>query len=198
MTSNISGNPADDIEEVLLNEQSIARRIREMGEEISEDYRGRSLVLIGVLRGALVFLSDLSRAIDIPHSFDMVGASSYGTGTKSSGRVQITKDVEVALRGRDVLIVEDIYDSGRTLVAIRDLLRVHRPSSIRIAAFLYKQDVSFRAAEVTLDYYGFRIPNKFVVGYGLDYAEFYRHLPYIGVLSPAVYRNPSPTEAKSP
>jgi hypoxanthine phosphoribosyltransferase len=180
-----------DIEEVLFSEKQIATRVREMGEEISADYEGKPLVLVGILRGALVFLSDLSRAITVPHSFDMVGASSYGNATSSSGRVQITKDVEVNLRGKHVLICEDIYDSGRTLSAIRDLLRVHHPESIEVAAFLYKK-VKKRAAKVDIKYQGFDLPDKFVVGYGLDYSEFYRNLPYIGVLNPRVYESQSP------
>jgi hypoxanthine phosphoribosyltransferase len=181
-----SKNLQEDIEEVLFAEDKIRGRVKEMGEEISRDYAGKDLVLVGILRGGLVFLSDLSRAITIPHSFDMVGASSYGTATSSSGRVQITKDVEVNLRGKYVIICEDIYDSGRTLAAVRDLLRVHHPAGIEVASFLYK-DVKQRAAKVDIKYRGFDLPDKFVVGYGLDYAEYYRNLPYIGVLRRRVY-----------
>ena len=186
MQPNISNHLPDDIEEILFTNDQIQERIQELGAQISKDYAGKELVLVGILRGALIFLSDLTRAITIPHSFDMVGASSYGSAVSSSGRVQITKDVEVNLRGKHVLIIEDIYDSGRTLAAIRDLLRVHHPADIRIASFLQK-DVPNRAALISLDYKGFDIPDKFVVGYGLDFSEVYRNLPYVGVLKPRVY-----------
>jgi len=179
----------DDIEEVVFDEKQIAARVKEMGAEISKDYKGKDLVLVGILRGGLVFLSDLTRAIEIPHQFDMVGASSYGTSTSSSGRVQITKDVEINLRGKHVVICEAINDSGRTLAAIRDLLRVHHPESIAVATFLYKK-VKKRTTEVEVSYSGFEIDDKFVVGYGLDYAEIYRNLPYIGVLKRRVYEEP--------
>lgn len=181
-----SRNLDDDIEEILLTQKDIAQRVAEMGKAIENDYRGKPLVLVGILRGGLVFLSDLTRAIAIPHSFDMAGASSYGTGTTSSGRVQITKDVEVDLRGKHVIVCEDIYDSGRTLAAIRDLLRVHHPASVEVAAFLYKK-VKKRVAEVEIKYKGYDIEDKFVVGYGLDYSEMYRNLPYVGVLKRSVY-----------
>ena len=187
MPPRFSENLHDDIEEVLFTAEQVQQKVKEMGAQIAEYYRGKPLTLVGILRGGTIFLSDLTRAIDIPHSYDLVGASSYGTATASSGRVQITKDVEVDLRGRHVLIIEDIYDSGRTLAAIRDLLRVHHPADIRIAAFLHKT-VAKRAAELVIDYRGFDIPDKFVVGYGLDYSEIYRNLPYVGVLRPRVYQ----------
>ena len=186
MSQRFSKDLSDDIDEVLFSRKQIEKRVEELGAEIAKDYRGKDLVLVGILRGALVFLSDLSRAIEIPHAFDMVGASSYGTATSSSGRVQITKDVEVNLRGKHVIVCEDIYDSGRTLAAIRDLLRVHHPESIEVCAFLYKK-VKKRALEVDIRYQGFELADKFVVGYGLDYAEIYRNLPYIGVLKRRVY-----------
>ena len=132
----ISEDLTDDIEEVLYTREEISERVRKIGEKISRDYQGKPLVLVGILRGALIFLSDLTRNVTIEHSFDMVGASSYGASTSSSGRVQITKDVEVNLRDKHVVIIEDIYDSGRTLAAIRDLLRVHHPASIEVAALL--------------------------------------------------------------
>ncbi len=179
-------NADDGIAEVLITEEQIQERVRALGADISRDYKGRELVLVGILRGALVFLADLSRAITIPHTFDMSGASSYGPATSSSGRVQITKDVEVNLRSKHVLICEDIYDSGRTLGAISSLLQVHHPASIEMCAFLYKK-VQRRACQVDIKYRGFEIEDRFVVGYGLDYAEHYRHLPYIGVLDPRVY-----------
>jgi hypoxanthine phosphoribosyltransferase len=186
MMSRFSQDQQQDIDEVLFTREQVQKRVSELGAQISKDFAGKDLVLVGILRGALVFLSDLTRSITIPHAFDMVGASSYGAATSSSGRVQITKDVEVNLRDKYVIVCEDIYDSGRTLAAIRDLLRVHHPAEIRIAAFLYKQ-VPKRAAAINIDYVGFEIPDKFVVGYGLDYAEIYRNLPYVGVLSRRVY-----------
>lgn len=182
----ISEDLTDDIEEVLYTREEISERVRKIGEKISRDYQGKPLVLVGILRGALIFLSDLTRNVTIEHSFDMVGASSYGASTSSSGRVQITKDVEVNLRDKHVVIIEDIYDSGRTLAAIRDLLRVHHPASIEVAALLYKK-VKKRITEVDIKYVGFEITDKFVVGYGLDYSEVYRNLPYIGVLKRRVY-----------
>lgn len=186
MAPRFSARLDDDIVEVLFSEEIIRERVREMGRQISQDLAGKDVTLVGILRGALVFLSDLTRCITIPHSFDMVGASSYGSAVSSNGRVQITKDVEVNLRGRHVVIIEDIYDSGRTLAAIRSLLQVHHPAEIRIATLLHKE-VPKRAAELKIDYIGFSLPDRFVVGYGLDYAEVYRNLPYIGVLNPSVY-----------
>lgn len=177
-----------DILEVLYDAPAIARRVAELGAEITRDYHGRELVLVGILRGALVFLADLSRAITIPHSFDMVGASSYGAATSSSGHVQITKDVEINLREKHVVVIEDIYDSGRTLAAIAELLRVHRPQSIELCSFLYKEKAN-RAATLNIKYVGLNIPNRFVVGYGLDFDEKYRNLPYIGVLNPRIYKD---------
>ncbi|MEQ8820286.1 MAG: hypoxanthine phosphoribosyltransferase [Sumerlaeia bacterium] len=172
--------------DILFTEEEIARRTSELGLQISKDYEGKNLVLVGILRGALIFLSDLSRSITVPHSWDMVGASSYHGGTGSSGRVQITKDVEVDLRDKHVLVVEDIYDSGRTLSAICDLLMVHRPLSVKVCTLLYKEKPE-RAAKTPIDYFGFRIKDKFVVGYGLDYEEMYRNLRMIGVLDPSIY-----------
>ena len=183
---NISKVLDHDIEEVLFTEDQIRTRVKQIGADISRDFEGKDLVLVGILRGALTFLSDLSRSIPIPHSFDMAGASSYGSSTSSSGRVQITKDVEVPLRGKHVVIIEDIYDSGRTLAAIRDLLRVHHPASISMATLLHKK-VERRVAAMEINYVGFEIEDRFVVGYGLDYDEYYRNLPYIGILSPRVY-----------
>lgn len=185
-----SPNLNDDIEEVLYTAEQLDVRVREIGAQISEDYRDKELVLVGILRGALVFLSDLSRAITIPHSWDMVGASSYGNAASSSGRVQITKDVEVNLRGKHVVVIEDIYDSGRTLEAIAELLRVHRPESVRLCTLLFKEK-NGRACDLNIHYSGFNIQDKFVVGYGLDFAEIYRSLPYIGVLAARVYENTS-------
>jgi hypoxanthine phosphoribosyltransferase len=180
-------NPLDDhLTEVLFSREDIQKRVTEIGERITEDYKDRQLVMVGILRGALVFLSDLSRAVAVPHSWDMCGASSYGSSTSSSGHVQITKDVEVDLRDKDVIVVEDIYDSGRTLRAICDLLRVHQPASIEVCTLLYKHKAK-RANEVAIKYIGFEISDEFVVGYGLDYNEYYRNLDCIGILDPRIY-----------
>ncbi|MDX2176865.1 MAG: hypoxanthine phosphoribosyltransferase [Candidatus Sumerlaeia bacterium] len=178
----------DDLEEVLLDERAIATRVAEMGAQISADYYDKDLVLIGILRGAVVFLSDLTRAIPIPHSLDMMGASSYGKSTVSQGFVRITNDVSMDLENKDVLVIEDIYDSGRTLAVVRDMVQAHKPRSIELCAFLWKE-VGNRAANLDVKYHGFRIPDKFVVGYGLDYSEHYRNLPVVGVLKPEVYMN---------
>jgi len=181
-------NPLDKhITRTMFSRQQIEARVAELGKQITEDYSDKSLVMVGVLRGALVFLSDLTRHVKVPHSWDMCGASSYFGGTSSSGRVQITKDVEVDLRDRDVLVVEDIYDSGRTLRAVCDLMRVHSPRSIEVCAFLYKNKVQ-RANEVAVKYVGFEMEDEFIVGYGLDYNEYYRNLDYVGVLDPAIYK----------
>lgn len=187
MKLNNSQDLRSDLESVLISEEDLQKKVRELGAAISRDYEGKELVLVGILRGALVFLSDLTRSITIPHSFDMCGASSYGGALSSSGHVQITKDVEVNLYNKHVVICEDIYDSGRTLAAIADLLRLHRPASVEMCAFLWKK-VPKRYAELEIKYKGFEIDDVFVVGYGLDYQELYRNLPMIGVLSPKVYR----------
>ncbi|MBX3727872.1 MAG: hypoxanthine phosphoribosyltransferase [Candidatus Sumerlaeia bacterium] len=180
-------NPLDEhLTRVLYSKEVIHQRVLELGAQITEDYMDRDLVLVGILRGAAVFLCDLSRAIAVPHSWDMCGASSYHGGTATSGHVQITKDVEVDLRNKHVIVVEDIYDSGRTLRAICDLLRVHQPASIEVCALLYKEKVQ-RASEVAIKYVGFEIPDEFVVGYGLDYNEYYRNLECIGILDPKIY-----------
>lgn len=175
------------LERVLFTEQQIRTRIAELGEEISGDYAGRDLVLVGILRGAVLFMADLSRAIRIPHSWDLMEASSYGNRTTSSGHVQLKRDVSMAIAGRHVLVIEDIFDTGRTLSTVVEHLRVHKPASVRICAFLRK-DLPQRAAQVDVGYVGFECPNEFVVGYGLDYDEYFRNLPMVGVLTPAVYQ----------
>ena len=176
----------DHLTRILFTEDQIQKRVAELGAQITEDYQDKQLVMVGILRGALVFLSDLSRAIALPHSWDMCGAASYGSSIVSTGRVQITKDIEVDVRDKDVIVVEDSYDSGRTLRAICDLLRVHQPSTIEVCTLLYKHKAR-RANEVAVKYRGFDMPDEFVVGYGLDYNEYYRNLGYIGVLDPKIY-----------
>lgn len=176
-----------DLERVLFDREAIQTRVRELGRQISEDYRGKELVLISVIKGGIVFLSDLMRAITIPHAFDLMGASSYRGGTRSTGRVIITKDAELDLRGKHILLVEDILDSGHTLNVICELLRIQEPASLEICSLLNKNRK--RDFNIPLKYVGFEIPDEFVVGYGLDYKEHYRNLSCIGVLKPEVYRD---------
>jgi hypoxanthine phosphoribosyltransferase len=176
----------NDLEHIILTEDKIQKRVSELADEISEDYRDRDLVLISILKGGVIFLADLTRKIKIPHSFDLVGASSYGSGTRSSGHVILTKDVDLPLKGKDVILIEDIYDTGSTLKVVRELLEVHSPSSIEICAFLWKHKKN-RIYELPIKYKGFEIEDSFVVGYGLDFNEKYRNLPCIGVLKKEFY-----------
>jgi hypoxanthine phosphoribosyltransferase len=171
-----------DIAEILIGTEELQAKVAELGRQISEDYRGRNPLLICLLRGAVVFLSDLIRATDIPLEMDFMAISSYGDSTESSGVVRLMMDLKSNITGRNVLIVEDIVDTGRTLAYILDNLRTRRPADVKVCALLSKP--SRREIEVELDYLGFDIPDKFVVGYGLDYAENYRNLPFIGVLKP--------------
>jgi len=164
---------------VLISSQELQARVREMGQQITRDYAGRNLHLLGVLKGACVFLSDLMRAIDLPLSIDFIGISSYGASTKSSGEVRITKDLDVSLAGKDVLVVEDIIDTGLTLNYMVNIFKSREVSSLAIAALLDKP--ARHEIEVDARYIGFTIPNHFVVGYGLDVGEMYRNLPYIGI-----------------
>jgi hypoxanthine phosphoribosyltransferase len=174
-----------DIEKVLLTEEDIQFKLAEMGEQITADYEGRSILLVGVLKGAFVVMADLSRHIRLPLEFDFMAVSSYGAATKSSGVVRIMKDLDHDLRDRDVLVVEDVVDSGLTLKYLLKNLAARKPASLEVAALLRKEGIQ----QVPLDvrYVGFDIPNEFVGGYGLDYAERYRNLPYIGTLKPAAY-----------
>lgn len=176
----------ENLERIIYTKEDIQKRVRELAEDISNDYRDKDLVLVGILKGGVIFLSDLCRNIEIPHSYDMVGASSYGASTVSSGYVRITKDVDLDLKDKDVLLIEDIYDTGNTLHVIRELLEVHSPNSINICAFLYK-DKNRPVPEMDIKYIGFHIPDVFVVGYGLDFNEKYRNLNCIGVLKKSVY-----------
>ncbi len=175
-----------DIADILIGAEELQAKIAELGRQISEDYRGQNPLLICLLRGAVVFLSDLIRAIDIPLEMDFMAISSYGASTESSGVVRLVMDLKSNIMGRNVLIVEDIVDSGRTLAYILDNLQTRRPADIKVCALLSKP--SRREVQVELDYLGFEIPDKFVVGYGLDYAEAYRNLPFIGVLKPELYK----------
>lgn len=175
-----------DIAKVLIDEGQIRARVRDLGAQISADYGEKgNLLLVGVLKGCAMFMMDLVRVIDIPLAFDFIAVASYGESTESSGVVRMLKDLDIDLAGRHVLIVEDIIDSGLTLAYLRSQLLRRGPASLRICTLLNKPER--RTADVPVDYLGFDIPNEFVVGYGLDYAERYRNLPYIGVLKPEVY-----------
>lgn len=164
----------------LIGQEELRKRIGELAKEISRDYEGRDLLLIGVLKGSFMFLADLSRELDYKVAIDFMGTSSYGASTQSSGEVRITKDLEQSVLGRHVLLVEDIVDTGLTLRYLVDTLRARQPASLKVCALLDKP--ARRRVRVSLDYYGFIIPNAFVVGYGLDYEEKYRGLPFVGVL----------------
>ena len=165
---------------VMLSAESIADRVRELGAQITRDYADRALVLVCVLKGSFVFASDLARSIDLPMRIDFLGVRSYGEGTESSGVVQITQDLSRPIALEDVLIVEDIVDTGLTIAHLMDLFRTRQPRSVRVCSLLHKP--ARAKVEVKVDYLGFTIEDKFVVGYGLDFAEKYRNLPYIGVV----------------
>ena len=175
-----------DVEKVLFSEEDIADMVKRLGAQISEDYKGKDLVLIAVLRGAVVFMGDQMRAIDTDLAIDFMAVSSYGNGTKSSGTVRIIKDLDIDIKDRDVLIVEDILDSGLTLKYLMANLASRGPASLEVCTFLWK-DVEGKQAAIDPKYVGTHCPDEFVVGYGLDYAERYRNLPYVGILKPEVY-----------
>ena len=176
-----------DIDRILITGDEIQAKVLELGDRITEDYRGRDLLLVGVLKGAFVVMADLSRCIRLPLQFDFMAVSSYGAATKTSGVVRILKDLDHELEGRHVLLVEDIVDSGLTLAYLLRNLRARKPASLEVCAMLRKPEV----LRVSLDirYLGFDIPPEFVVGYGLDYAEKYRNLPYVATLKPAAYES---------
>lgn len=180
----------DDIAQILVSSESIQGRCKELAAQISSDYAEKDLLLVCILKGGVIFLSDLSRALTIPHSIDFMAISSYGGArTESSGIVRILMDLNTNIENRHVLIVEDIIDTGRTLQYITENLGTRDPSSLRICTLLNKPER--REVEIRLDYVGFNIPNEFVVGYGLDYGELYRNLPYIGVLKEKLYAEDS-------
>lgn len=174
-----------DIQEILFTEEELATRTRELGEEVSRDYVGRSVLLVAVLRGAVLFIADLSREISVPVEIDFMAVSSYGSSTKSSGVVRILKDLDEQIEGRDVLVVEDILDTGLTLKYLLKNLASRKPASLEVITLLSKEGK--QRVPISCKYVGFTCPDEFVVGYGLDYAERYRNLPYIGVLKPAAY-----------
>jgi hypoxanthine phosphoribosyltransferase len=172
--------PPASIGEALVTQEDLERRVRELGEQISRDYDGKDLFLVGVLKGAVFFLSDLMRAIEVPCEVDFMAVASYGSSTDSSGVVRILKDLDATIEGKDVLIVEDIIDSGLTLSYLLRTLRAREPRSLEVCALLTKPER--REVDLPIRYTGFEIPNKFVIGYGLDHAERYRNLPYVAVL----------------
>ena len=174
-----------DVKEILFSEEQLKERVAQIAAQIDRDYAGKELMLVSVLRGSFIFMADLVRAITVPCKVDFMAVSSYGSGTVSSGQVQITKDLSEDITGRHLLVVEDILDSGNTLSYLLEVLRARKPASIRLCTLLDKPER--RVKPVPLDYTGFTIPDAFVVGYGLDYDEHYRNLPYIGVLRPSVY-----------
>ena len=174
-----------DIETVLLDEEAIKEIIDDLGKRISNDYKDKKLLLVSVLKGSVIFMADLMRAIDIECKIDFMAVSSYGSGSESTGHVKIIKDLDIDLDGYDLLLVEDILDSGNTLSKLKKLLLARNPRSVRICTFLDKP--SRRTADIVADYVGRAIPDEFVVGYGLDYDEKYRNLPYLGILKRSVY-----------
>ena len=175
----------DDIESVLLTEEQVQGKVRDLAGQISKDYAGRDVLLVGVLKGASILMADLARHLTVPHEFDFMAVSSYGSATQTSGVVRILKDLDREIQGRDVLIVEDIIDSGLTLSWLLKNLASRNPASLEVCTLLRKPDAA--QVDVPVRYVGFDIPNEFVIGYGLDYAERYRDLPHIGTLDPKVY-----------
>jgi hypoxanthine phosphoribosyltransferase len=177
-----------DIEKVLISEEELQEKVKELGKQLTEEYQDRFPLAIGVLKGAMPFMADVLKRVDAYMEMDFMDVSSYGNSTVSSGEVKIVKDLDTKVEGRDILIIEDIIDSGLTLSYLVELFRYRKAKSIKIVTLLDKP--SGRKADIKADYVGFIVPDEFVVGYGLDFAEKYRNLPYIGVLKPEVYTNP--------
>ncbi len=177
----------NDIEKILISKDELADIVNNLGAQISNDYKDKDLLLVSILKGSVIFMADLMRAINIPCSIDFMAVSSYGSGSKSSGVVKIIKDLDVDIEGKDLLIVEDILDSGRTLSYIKEILLARNPKSIKICTLFDKPDR--READIFADYIGSKVPNEFIVGYGLDYDEYYRNLPFIGALKRSVYED---------
>ncbi|AYF53814.1 hypoxanthine phosphoribosyltransferase [Clostridium botulinum C] len=176
----------NDIERVLFSEEELREKVKKMGREISEDYKGKDVILVGILKGSVPFMADLMKYIEIPCKIDFMDVSSYGNSTESSGVVRILKDLEFEVEGRDILIIEDIVDTGTTLEYLKTYLKSKNPNSVSVACLLNKPDR--RKVEVDVKYLGYEVPDEFLVGYGLDYAEKYRNLPFIGILKESVYK----------
>ncbi|MBR6619434.1 MAG: hypoxanthine phosphoribosyltransferase [Clostridia bacterium] len=177
----------NDIQSVLFSQEDLAAMVARLGEQISRDYKGKNLLLVSILKGSVVFMSDIMRSIDIPCRIDFMAVSSYGSGIKTSGSVKIIKDLDLDLQGYDLLIIEDILDSGRTLSSLMEILSTRKPKSIEICTLFDKPER--READVYAKYIGAQVPDAFIVGYGLDYDEKYRNLPFVGILKPEVYEN---------
>jgi hypoxanthine phosphoribosyltransferase len=189
-------NPDDAMAEVLITAEQLQRRVAELGAQITQEYAGKRLLLLGVLKGAVIFLVDLARQIQLSLEIDFMAISSYGASTQSSGIVRILKDLEDSVEGQHILVVEDIVDSGLTLDYLHRSLAARGPASIKVCGLLLKDRP--RELSVEIDYVGFTIPDRFVVGYGLDFAERYRNLPYIGVLRPELYQLSEPEPLAQP
>ncbi len=179
----------DVIDRILIDQPTIEQRVKELGEQISKDYAGKTVTLVCILKGGLMFLCDLAKHITVPVKYDFMSVSSYGDSTQSSGVVRITKDLEESIEGKDIIIVEDIIDTGLTLSYLLNNLHSRNPASLRICTLLDKPDN--RRVEIPVDYVGFTVPNEFLVGYGLDYQQLYRNFPYIFVLNPKYYTTSS-------
>ena len=171
-----------DIEKVLFSEEQINKMIDDLGKKITEDYRGKNLLLVGILKGSVIFMADLMRKIKLPCKIEFMALSSYGDSTRSSGVVRIIKDLSIDIKDYDVLVIEDVLDSGNTLYKLRAMLEMRNPKSLKICAFFDKPER--RTADISADYIGAQIPDEFIVGYGLDFDEKYRNLPYVGVINP--------------
>lgn len=176
----------NDIKEILFTEEEIAEKVKELGQQISKDYSGENLTVVGILKGSNIFMGDLIRKIDIPLSIDFMVVSSYGQSTENSGVVKVLKDLEYSIEGKNILIVEDIIDTGLTLDYLKENLLRRKPKSLKICTLLDKP--ARRKVDLKVDYIGFEIPDAFIVGYGIDYAERYRNLPYVAVLKEEVYQ----------
>ncbi|GGI66592.1 hypoxanthine phosphoribosyltransferase [Enterococcus alcedinis] len=177
---------ANDIEKILITREEISQRCAELGQELTKEYAGKTPLVVGVLTGAVPFMADIVREMDCPLEIDFMDVSSYGNALVSSGEVKIVKDLNTNVEGRDLLVVEDIIDSGRTLAYLVDLFKYRKASSVKIVTLLDKPEG--RVVDIKADYVGFDVPNEFVVGYGLDYEQHYRNLPYVGVLKPEIYQ----------
>ena len=182
-----------EVERVLITQPELDRRIQIMARQIERDFRGREMVVVALLSGTVMFLADLIRYLNLPLRLDFMGVSSYGAGTES-GELVITKELRIDVKGRDVLLVDDILDTGKTLCRVVPMLRALKPRRIKTCVLLNKAER--RVEKIKADYVGFEIPNHFVIGYGLDYAERYRNLPFVGVLHPHIYKEPEPAAAK--
>ena len=184
METNFTMHP--DCAEILIGPEELQKKVKELGKILTEEYRGKDLIVLGLLKGSFVFMSDLVRAMDLDLDVDFMVVSSYGASTQSSGNIKINLDLKADLTGKHVLIVEDILDTGRTLYNIRDIIRLRGPESVKICTLLDKP--ARRKTDIKADFVGFTVEDKFIIGYGLDYAEKYRNLPYIGVLRPEIYQ----------